>query len=275
VKRKTKFDGKTVLVTGGAWGIGRQISLRLAARGYGVVIADIDRSRGEAAAREIRRDGGIATFLLTDLSLPGAAESLWESVRRHCGSPSYLVNNARSGRRKPLADETEADFDFAMQVTLKLAFFLSQKLLAEKASVGTAARAIVNIASVTAERVAMEESATYHIAKAGLLHMTRYFAAAGGARGVRVNAVSPGFIVKDEHLSRYLAESNATYRGIAEAAHPGGSTGRAADVADAVDFLLSERARFITGQNLVVDGGLCIQDPSAVMLRNMLHEKRD
>lgn len=274
MKRKTKSDGRTVLVTGGAWGIGKQICLKLAIQGYNVVIADIDRSRGEATAREIRRDGGAATFVPTDLSQPGVAESLWERVRRRCGAPTFLVNNARSGRRKPLADETEADFDFAMQVTLKLAFFLSQKLLVENASTGTA-RAIVNIASVTAERVAIEESATYHIAKAGLLQMTRYFAAAGGARGVRVNAVSPGFIVKDEHLSRYLAESNAIYRSTAEAAHPGRSIGRAADVADAVDFLLSERARFITGQNLVVDGGLCIQDPSAVLLRNMLHDTRD
>lgn len=259
------------LVTGGAWGIGGTISKKLALENYHVVIADINGENGQRLQEEIREKGGDATFLNLDLSQPLAAQKLW-SAASAIGSVTALINNARSGARKPILEESEEDFDTAMQVTLKFAFFLSQQILKD-ASENPGPRAIVSIASVTAEKVTIEESATYHIAKAGILQMSRYFAAAGGEFGLRSNAVSPGFIVKDEHREKYSAEDNATYRKWAEAAHPVNAIGSSNDIAEAVAFLISDRSQFTTGQNLTVDGGLCIQDPSALLMRHKLNEQ--
>ena len=104
------------------------------------------------------------------------------------------------------------------------------------------------------------EDAAYHVVKAGLASVSRYLAVYGGPHGVRVNTVVPGFIVQDEHQQRFSRGSNSDFRSRAEAIHPLRRVGTSDDVADAVAFLCSPAAKFITGQEIVVDGGLTVQD---------------
>lgn len=125
---------------------------------------------------------------------------------------------------------------------------------------------IVNIGSIAAF-MACHESPIYHVAKGGLLQMTRYLAVEAGPYGVRVNAVLPGFIVQDEHLTRYASANNERYREIAEFSHPLRRVGSAEDVSNAVLFLCSSGAHFISGQTVVVDGGLSIQEQSGLLFR--------
>jgi NAD(P)-dependent dehydrogenase (short-subunit alcohol dehydrogenase family) len=99
-----------------------------------------------------------------------------------------------------------------------------------------------------------------------LLHLTRYLAVAAGERGIRVNAIMPGFIVQDEHRARYDGADNAAYRTITQSMQPLGSEGTSDDIAAAAVFLASSEAGFITGQSLTIDGGLTVQDQAMVLL---------
>lgn len=144
-------------------------------------------------------------------------------------------------------------------MTLKAAFFASQEAIKQMSKNGGGV--IINISSVASDLVC-QESPAYHVAKAGINQMTRYLAMHAGAYNIRVNSVVPGFIIQDENMNRYSDELNTHYKKIAEFCHPIGHTGTSADVAEAVFFLCSPQSKFITGQSIVVDGGLIIQEHS-------------
>lgn len=254
---RDRFSGQVALVTGARRGMGKNIARALGREGATVVVADIDEASGLAARDELRAQGMAAEFVGVDLRESGMAQAMVRGVVETLGRLDVLVNNARAGRRTGLDDETEETWEDGIAVTLRAAFFASQEAIRTMARKGGGS--IVNIGSIAA-LLATQESPIYHIAKAGMVQMTRYLAAQGGAARVRVNAVLPGFIVQDEHRARYEAADNQRYREMAEFCHPGGRVGTADDVAQAVLFLCSPEASFISGQYLVVDGGATLRE---------------
>jgi 3-oxoacyl-[acyl-carrier protein] reductase len=261
-------DSDIAIVTGGARGIGAAIAKALAASGATVVIADRDEQQGNATEQRIQELGHRAHFLKTDLFLGKAEVSrLFKRVEEIAGIPRILVNNARSGERRDVWEETEATWANTLSVTLNAAFFCMQAAF-ESMRGRVDSGAIVNVSSVVSS-LASGESPSYHAAKAALSNLTRYMAVEGGKVGIRVNAVAPGFIVQDEHRERFLSANNGDYREAAEFCHPGGKVGSSDDIARAVVFLSSDDARFISGQEITVDGGLTIQEPSSLVLRRI------
>jgi 3-oxoacyl-[acyl-carrier protein] reductase len=136
---------------------------------------------------------------------------------------------------------------------------LSQQLIDHATKSPESPRSIINISSTSARYISAE-SASYHTTKAALESLTRYLAVYAGKYNVRVNAIAPGFIVKDEHRERFNSKDNDAYRSTALAVHPVGRIGSIDDVANMVAFLLSHASTFMTGQTLAIDGGLTLKD---------------
>ena len=255
------LTSRVCLVTGAGRGIGRNISFALGREGYILALSDIDNSQLGSVQAELVEHGITAEIFSADLSLVGEARRLVKAVVEKFGKIDLMVNNARSGRRSTFNNETEDNWDLTLSVNLKAVFFLAQAAI----SFMPKESSIVNIGSISGKLVS-QESPSYQISKAGLLHLTRYLAVNCGS--IRVNSVLPGFIVQDEYRDRYEGESlgQIKYRSIVDSLHPmGGGPGYADDVANAVVFLASKEAKFITGQSLVVDGGLTVQDPTKIL----------
>jgi NAD(P)-dependent dehydrogenase (short-subunit alcohol dehydrogenase family) len=260
---KLRFADSVVVVSGSARGIGRNIARAFGAEGARVAICDIDQEQGRSTEAEFRQQGIAADFFCVDLSQRGEPQAMIRQSANKYGRLDVLVNNAVSGsKRLELLEEDEDTWDQGMSVTLKATYFASQEAIRVMSQAGGGK--IVNISSV-AGLLVCSESPHYHIAKAGLLQMTRYLAANAGRYGICVNAVLPGFIVQDEHRERYAGNDNQRYREIAEFCHPLGQVGTSDDIAKAVMFLCSSDASFLTGQCLIVDGGLILQEQSGLV----------
>jgi 3-oxoacyl-[acyl-carrier protein] reductase len=261
---KPEYCGKVALVTGAARGIGLGIVRRLAEEGAHVLIADLNAETGIAAANSLHASGFSADFIPVDLSKPSAAAEMVEAAERIAGGVHVLVNNARAGRRLSLLEESEANWDLALDVGLKSAFFAAQATI--KLMVDRGGCRIVNVASV-ASVLATNESPAYHATKAGLLQLTKYLAVAGGPHHARVNCVLPGLIVQEEHRARFDAAGNESFRALTARYQPLGEVGAESDVAEAVLYLCSDRARYVSGACLVLDGGATVQEPFGLLLR--------
>ena len=257
-----KFSNKVVLVTGGARGIGKKIAYGFAKEGPDVIICDVNEAQGKSTCREFKEEGLSVKFLQIDLSKKGAPQEMIRQVVKDFGKLDVLVNNARSGERVEFCEETDDTWDLGMAVTLRAAFFASQEAI--RAMSQKREGCIVNIGSV-ASFLVCQESPVYHVAKAGLMHLTKYLAVHGGAYGVRVNAVQPGFIVQDEHIERYERDDDKEYKKTAEFCHPLGYVGKSNDIANFILFICSPEAPFVTGQCITLDGGLTIQEQSSLV----------
>ena len=259
-----EFQNRVVAVTGSARGIGKNILGMFGRKGATVIICDYDEKQGMATVDEFNQEGIDAGYLNVDLCKTDAAKNMINEIMDRWSRLDVLVNNARTRDKSSMTEEDEDRWDSSMDVSLKSAFFAGKETVRVMSQNGGGA--IINISSVASFKVC-NESPSYHIAKAGLEQMTRYLAVHAGIYGVRVNAVIPGFIVQDEHRTRFMGSGNQNYREIAEFCHPLKRVGCSDDVADAVLFLSSKQSSFITGQCLVVDGGLTIQDPSDLVFK--------
>jgi NAD(P)-dependent dehydrogenase (short-subunit alcohol dehydrogenase family) len=262
------MQGKVVLVTGAARGIGQNIARTFSRAGATVIIADINSEAGTAAAERLSAEGNV-TFLRADLAIAGGSDSAIKEVIDKHGRLDTLINNARSAPdgRRDLHSEDEESWDDTLSVTLKGTFFTARAALRHWENSPTTGAAIVNIASISGA-MSTHESPAYHAAKGGVIQLTRYLADIGGPLGVRTNAVAPGFIVQDENRERFDREDNASYRNRANITHPVGRVGTSDEVAETVKFLASEHAAFISGQILLIDGGSSVQEQWTFLDRN-------
>jgi 3-oxoacyl-[acyl-carrier protein] reductase len=246
-----ELDGRVALVTGGSRGIGAAISSELAAAGA-VVAVNYARDAGSAAAvcETISASGGQAHAVQGDISTADGAAELAAKVEADVGPVDILVNNAGITRDDLIMRLSEDDWREVIDTNLGGAFFtcraLSRPMLKRRAGV------IVNITSIVGVRGNAGQT-NYAASKAGLIGLTKSLAKELGGRGIRVNAIAPGYIATE--LTDALPEAA---REAILANTPLGRLGEPVDVARAVRFLCSDAAGFITGDVLAVDGGLGI-----------------
>lgn len=239
---------KVTVVTGAGRGIGAAIAFELARRGANIVVADLDEESGTSTAAEIEKVGRSSLFIKTNVTLREDVERLFDAATERFGRVDVLVNNAGVTRDALLIRMKEENWDLVLETNLKAVFNCSQvgakQMLQQKAGV------IVNIASVVGI-TGNAGQANYSASKAGVIGVTKSLAKELGARGIRVNAVAPGFIETD--MTRALSEET---RDAIKGRIPMCRLGLPEEVAKAVAFLASEDASYITGQVLVIDGGL-------------------
>ena len=240
------LEGRIALVTGGAQGIGAGIARVLADNGARVSIIDVQSRNASKLARDI---GGCAVAV--DLTTEQGCRAAVEDTVAALGGIDIIVNNAAPARNRDLIGEISgSDWDLHAALVVQAVTRLveaAQPHLKPGAS-------IINISSVTAHSVGVDQcSWPYHASKAGLNQLTRYLACRLGPDGIRVNAVAPALVDRDE--GRKLSDDPEMAR-IIGATVPLGRAGSAADIGNAVAFLCSEAASYITGQVLVIDGGL-------------------
>ncbi|MEO8296231.1 MAG: SDR family NAD(P)-dependent oxidoreductase [Burkholderiales bacterium] len=243
------FNGKVVLVTGGASGIGEATAHLLASQGGAVVVADRDLAGAQRVAAAIEAAGGQALAHGLDLTQPEAVQTLVAAAMQRFGALHGVVNNAGIGQRvhAAVADVSLDDWHAVVQTNLDAVFYVMKYAI--PALLASGGGAIVNVASVMGT-VAMELSPAYVAAKHGVVGLTKSAALAYAKQGIRVNAVGPGYI-DTPLLSR---RGTPDYERLA-ALHPIGRLGRAQEVAELITFLLSEKASFITGSLQLADGG--------------------
>lgn len=258
-----RLDGKVAVVTGGASGIGRGVAERFAAQGATVVVADVQEAAAESVAQAIDQAGGRAKAYHLDVARLPSVEAFVDAVMADLGRVDHLINSAGVSFGTPLAELDEVAYAHVLDIDLGGVYRLSRALAPRLVTAGEAApgeAAIVNVASVMAWFSARGHVA-YSAAKAGVLGMTRALALELGP-AVRVNAICPGYIdtaIWQRNLDAMEADtagSAAAYAERIRARHPVGRRGLPEDVAAAAAFLCSRDAAFISGTELVVDGGM-------------------
>ncbi len=235
------------IVTGASRGIGRAVASDLAAHGYRVWLVARKADALAEVAREITNSGGSAEAEAFDVRDVTQASTFVKGIRQRAGHIDALVNCAGMNRRGSLLSVTPEDYEAVMGVNVKGLLFLSQAAVLNMERGG----AILNIASVNSFAV-LRGVGVYAASKAAVLQVTRALAIDAADRGIRVNAIAPGFIRTDFNASLW---ENEDVRGWVLGATPAGRLGTPADLLGAVRFLLGTESQFITGTCLGIDGG--------------------
>ncbi|GLI07909.1 oxidoreductase [Paenibacillus tyrfis] len=246
---------KVAAVTGGAQGIGMAVALEFVKAGYEVSVADTDKESGMELMEQVRSLGGKGMFLPVDVAEETEVERWFKLMLDDFGRIDALVNNAGIGMNGPMLELPLESFDRVISVNLRGTFVCSQQ--AARAMKRHGGGVILNIAST---RAMMSEAGTeaYSASKGGLLALTHAMAVSLGPYGIRVNAVSPGWI-ETADWQKASKRRQPVHSERDRLQHPAGRVGTPADIAAACLYLAGDGAGFVTGQNLVVDGGMTVK----------------
>ncbi|SCB50452.1 SDR family NAD(P)-dependent oxidoreductase [Rhizobium multihospitium] len=251
-----RFQDKVAIITGGNSGMGKEVARRFVAEGGRVVINGRNAAKTEAAAKDIDPTGKLAIPQVGDVASPATGEAAVKAALYHFGRLDVLFNNAGIFTPKPFLEVDEAEYDRFANAILKGSFFAAQAAAKAMKAAGRGG-AIVQTGSMWAlQAIGATPSSAYSAAKAGVHALTKNLAIELAADKIRVNAIAPGIIetpvfntfLSDEQVAQVLPTFNAM--------HPLGRNGQPEDAAEAMLFLASDQAEWITGVVLSVDGGI-------------------
>jgi len=249
-----RVKNKTAIVTGGALGIGRATCLVLAREGAKVAVTDILDKEGEQVVTEIKKSGGVAKFWHLDTSKESEVKKVFSEIAKTFGKIDILVNNAGiAGTSKPTHELTEAEWDKVMAVNVKGVFFCTKHAIPymQKAGAGS----IINLSSIYGI-ISAPDVPPYHASKGAVRLMAKTDALLYAKDKIRVNSVHPGFIMTPM-VENYLKAGGNFEEGLKylNSLHPLGHVGEPDDIAYGILYLAADESRFVTGAELVIDGG--------------------
>jgi NAD(P)-dependent dehydrogenase (short-subunit alcohol dehydrogenase family) len=256
-----RLEGKVGIVTGSASGFGRTTALRLAGEGARVAVVDVDEAKGAETVEQVGKAGGDAVLVVEDIATLAGARAAVAAALDRFGGVDVLVNNAGISQSEPGRDTWDADeeiWDRLIRVNLKSVYACSRAAIPELVARGGGA--IVNVASIAAS--CCVGGSAYAASKGAILSYTRHISHELASRGVRANCVSPGFMrtpmstgerqgLSDEEQEARIAEFGRRV--------PMQRCGSTLDIANAIVYLASDESAYVTGQELVVDGGYLVR----------------
>src|SRR3981081_2795174 len=246
---------KTVLITGAGIGIGKATSFAFARAGFHVAVTDVLADEGEAVAAAIRDEGRSARFHRLDVRSPAAAEAVAAEILASHGAIDVVVANAGIAHRVPLAELTDEKWDHTLEIDLKGMLRVVRPAIPGMKAKGMGA--VICLSSIMGVASWWEELVAFSAAKSGVVGLVRGLAVELARSGIRVNGIAPGYI----RTAQLLSEKHSLGPAGAEKAGefiPMGRIGEPDEIADVILFLASSAARYMTGQTLVVDGGLLV-----------------
>ena len=246
-----KLEGRTALITGASKGLGKTMAAALAAEGAEVALVARDPERLENVASEIRRAGGDVAGFPADVTSEERVRELEQAVTDRLGSANILINNAGINVRKPVTELTLAEWRSVMETNVTSAFLMCHYFVPRMKGRGYGR--IINMTSIMA-RVSLPGRTAYSASKAALMGMTRALALELAPEGITANGICPGpFATEMNRVVYENPEANAEFL----ASLPVGRWGRVEEIGSLAVYLCSEEAGFITGTDIVIDGGWC------------------
>lgn len=258
------------LITGGAQGIGLGIARVLAEHGTSIAIVDIQKEAGAAAVDALCKNGANAVFIEADVSDEKSIKGMVHACEKKFGVLDILVNNAAQSNRVRVSFEEQSLSEWDGYYNLMVRGYMLVTKQAAPLLRKSMKGCVVNVSSLLARYIA-HEPCGYHVSKAGVEHLTRYLAVEYGPMGVRVNAVAPGLVQRDDAPK---ITDNTVNKIVAEAGIPLARAASAAEVGRVVLFLCSDDASYVTGQVISVDGGLSVTEPFG-MARRVFHRAKE
>lgn len=254
-----RVKNKVILITGGALGIGRAACKVLAKEGAKVALTDILDEEGEEVVDTIRSDGGTARFWNLDVSNEKEVERVFDEVREEFGSIDVLVNNAGiSGPDKPTHELTEEEWNKLFAINVNGVFLCTKHAIPFMNEAGGGS--IINLSSIYG-LIGAGDIPPYHASKGAVRLMTKNDALIYAGDNIRVNSVHPGFIWTPlvEKMGEASEEGVEQFRKNLDSKHPIGHVGEPMDIAYGILYLASDESKFVTGSELVIDGGYTCQ----------------
>jgi NAD(P)-dependent dehydrogenase (short-subunit alcohol dehydrogenase family) len=254
-----RLEGKVAIITGSGSGFGRATAMRFAAEGARVVVADLDGPAGEATVTLVSDEGGQAHLVVADIAMQAGARQMVDAAVARFGTVDVLVNNAGIAATEPRDtwDVAEERWDEVIRVNLKSVYLCSRAAIPVMLAAGRGS--IVNVASIAASRAV--GGAAYAATKGAILSYTRLVSRELAARGIRINCVSPGFMrtpmTTGERLGLDPQQQEERLEGFARHV-PMRRMGTVDDIAQAILYLASDEAAYVTGQEIVIDGGYLV-----------------
>ena len=246
-----RVENKVVIVTGGALGIGKESCILLAKEGAKVAITDVHDEEGEKLAKEINQSGGTAKFWHLDVTNENEVEKVYEDVVKEFGKLDASVNNAGiSGADKPTHELTEQEWDALMNVNVKGVFFCTKYAVQQMLKNGSGS--IINLSSIYG-LIGAGDAPPYHASKGAVRLMAKNDAILYAKNKIRVNSVHPGFILTPM-VENFVKDKPGALEYLSTL-HPLGHLGEPLDIAYGILYLVSDESKFVTGSELVIDGG--------------------